>query len=284
MTQLIATGAWQAVKAAAEDVGDPVTKIRLLESAAEGGDTEAMVVLVTTLGDDERSRSWEARLLDSADWPVIRQAAQGLRDREQALRWLTRAASDGDRMSMALLVGQRDDPKISQRWQDPLVQTKDASALRAAAAGLEDDDRKALLLEAAANEGDTEAMSLLVTSSQFDRDVRERWTARLIAEGTSAQIWHAATRLDESDPVRALTLHRAAADAGDTDSMSEVVVRCVATHPEASAENQARLAARGEIVLLRQAAERLAPDHPSRAAELEALVAELEAAASATPS
>jgi hypothetical protein len=168
---------------------------------------------------------------------------------------------------MARMLAIVDDPD-RRTLVDRLVQSRDWSAVRDAAARVGDSELAAPLLETAAEAGDLEAMAELIRRGA---PASERWEEPLIAEGSGLRLWSLAKDLDERDPDRGLRFHRAAADApqGDVDSMLEVLVRGDA---EAARANQARLVEREDWDRLRRAADRLRETDPERAAEIEALV------------
>ncbi len=254
----------------------PERATALYAQGADAGDTQAMAALIGRLrraGDEAGVERWTAELIAAGDWNAVRVAAQDLDDPALTARLLEAAAKAGDTEAMALLVSRPGDPERSQRWEEQLVASQDWEAITHAGRDLADSDRALRLLEAAADAGHGDASSLLVASARFDDGVRDRWMSRLIASGGSYRLWDAARTLDSSDPERALTLHRAAADAGDPDSMVEVLVRCAASDPEASLENQARLAELEDKTYLERAADRLAEENPERAEELRALAA-----------
>jgi hypothetical protein len=234
----------------------------------------ALIGRLHRAGENEGVERWTTELIAARDWSAVHVAVQDLDDPALTARLLEAAAEAGDTEAMALLMSGPGDTERAQRWEEPLVASQDWEAVTHAGRDVADSDRALRLLEAAADAGYVEAISLLVASPRFDRDVGDRWMPRLIDTGDAPWLWDAAQTLDPSEPERALTLHRAAADAGDPDSMLEVLVRCAATDPDASLQNQARLAQLDDKRRLGRAADRLAEENPERAAELRALATE----------
>jgi TPR repeat protein len=258
-----------ATRALAEFVGGPDRDLaaRLYQEAADAGDPYAMAELIGEQPD--AAGVWIGPLLSTGVWDAVMLAADRVTDGARAGQLVQAAAEAGYPLAMARMPGL--DPDRADDWIERLIASRDWVAVRDAAARAPGSSRAARLLEAAAEGGDTDAMAELIRRGAAGS---ERWEEPLIATGNGLRLWRLAQDLDHQDPERGLRFHRAAASApqGDVDSMLEVLVRCAQSDPEASRENQERLAAREDWERLRQAAERLRETDPERAAEIDALI------------
>jgi hypothetical protein len=241
---------------------------RLYTEAAEAGDPFAMVELIAASPTPDAAGQWVSRITATRDWHAAVVAADRLGANAGGARLLEAAADAGYPPAMARMLAIVDDAD-RRTLVDRLLQSRDWSAVRDAAARVPDPDVAARLLVTAAEAGgDDEAMAELV---RLGLPGSERWEEPLMAAASGLRLWRLAQDLDQRDPERGLRFHRAAADApqGDVDSMLEVLVRGDA---EAARANQARLVEREDWDRLRRAAERLRETDPERAAEIEALV------------
>jgi hypothetical protein len=120
------------------------------------------------IGRDPDASRWQDALIATGDARSIAEAAGLLEQRGQeprALPLYKAAADSGDAKSMGRLVAllSRSERDESLRWQERLIDRKDAEVLRGVAETFEDDDREraVILYRAAAAAGDSQAAERL---------------------------------------------------------------------------------------------------------------------------
>ena len=147
----------------------PQQAIDVLRPEAERNVPRALALITAAgIGRDPDVSRWQDALIATGDARSIAEAAGLLEQRGQETRALPlyKAAADlGNAPSMGRLVAllSRSERDESLRWQERLIDRKDAEVLRGVAETFEDDDREraVILYRAAAAAGDSQAAERL---------------------------------------------------------------------------------------------------------------------------
>jgi hypothetical protein len=252
---------------------------------AERRDPEAIAHLVVRLAETEPEESlrWQEELRRLERPALIRDVAEelgGMRS-ERGRALLEEAAEQGDPDALVALVVElaETSPEQSERWQARLVRASPSQYLMRAGHGLGGlrSARGRALFEAAAEQGDTDALVALVAGlAKTAPEESQRWQEELIRRGHPYDIYVAARKLGgvRSEPGRALL--EALARQGDVDAMVDLVVELAQHSPEESERWEQELVNRGSPEAIRRVAERFGGTESERGRKLQELSQSLD--------
>ena len=206
---------------------DPDGAIALYRAAAKAGnaDSQASLAVILATVDQDESRSWQTKLIESGTAYAINDAGDRLReaDPDGAIALYRAAAKAGNadsQASLAVILATVDQDE-SRSWQTKLIESGTAYAINQTGDRLReaDPDGAIALYRAAAKAGNGNSQaSLAVILATVDQDESRSWQTKLIESGTAYAINQTGDRLREADPDGAIALYRAAAKAGNADS------------------------------------------------------------------
>ena len=181
---------------------------------------------------------------------------------DHAVSLLTAAAESGDSEAAAELavVSAQQNRQESRRWQAKLIESGSLNDMNSAGDRLQelDMDGAITLYRAAAEAGDVSARtSLAVVLAPKDKEESRQWQAKLIESGSSIAMNSAGDRLQELDMDGAITLYRAAAEAGDVSARTSLAVVLAPKNKEESRHWQAKLIESGSSIAMNSAGDRL---------------------------
>jgi TPR repeat protein len=130
-------------------------------------------------------------------------------------------------------------------------------------------DYAQVLLRPAAEAGRADAIATLVELlAEGKAEESRQWQERLVATKNLPAMVTAAHGIEDRDPDRAAELYRAAAEAGDTESMLRLVGLLADSKPEESQQWQERLVSSGDNFAMLRSGQLYEDRDPDRAAEL----------------